>query len=285
MSRIEEGSSLATQQIDVLPPTPTTTRPSNSTTADQCGGHRGAVDDGLLVRYRSAAGTERKRLKAEIVERHIGLVRFLVRRYAGKGESYDDLVQVGMLGLLGAIDRYEPDRGVRFASFARPSILGELKRHFRDKTWAARVPRRLQELSLCISTSEAELFQELGRSPTPREVAERLGVEEDDVLEANEAAGSYSAVSIDQPLDAGGGEAGSLADLIGDADPDIEKLENLTALEPALAELTPYDRRLLQMRFFRGMVQSDIAAELGVSQMQISRQLARILARLRGSVV
>ncbi len=279
MSRIEGGPFLATQEIDVLH------TPSATPVAEVPGIARGPVDDGMLVRYRTAEGVERERLKAEIVERHIGLVRFLVRRYASKGEAYDDLVQVGMLGLLGAIDRYEPDRGVRFASFARPSILGELKRHFRDKTWAARVPRRLQELSLSISTSEAELFQDLGRSPTPAEVAARVGVEEDDVLEANEAARSYSAVSIDQPLDAGDGETGSLADLIGDSDPDMEKLENLTALEPALAELTPYDRRLLHMRFFRGMVQSDIAAELGVSQMQISRQLARILARLRGSII
>jgi RNA polymerase sigma-B factor len=247
--------------------------------------HGPGVDDSLLARYQTAQGPEREQLKSEIVESHVGLVRFLVRRYTGKGESYDDLVQVGMLGLLGAIDRYEPARGVRFATFARPSVLGELKRHFRDKTWAARVPRRLQELSLSISTAEAELFQELGRSPTPAEVAALVGVEEDDVLEANEAARSYSAVSIDQPLDAGDGETGSLADLIGDPDPEMDKLENLTALEPALAELSPYDRRLLHMRFFRGMVQSDIAAELGVSQMQISRQLARILARLRSSIV
>jgi len=189
-----------------------------------------------------------------------------------------------MLGLLGAIERYEPERGVRFASFARPSILGELKRHFRDKTWAARVPRRLQELSLSISAAEAELFQELGGSPTPLEVAVRLGATQEEVLEANEAARSYSAISIDQPLDAGDGETGSLADLIGDVDGDMEKLENLTALEPALAQLSPDDRRLLHMRFFRGMVQSDMASELGVSQMQISRQLARILARLRGFI-
>jgi RNA polymerase sigma-B factor len=236
------------------------------------------------VAYRSVPEGERRRIKAEIVERHTGLVRFLVRRYASKGEAYDDLVQVGMLGLLGAIERYEPERGVRFASFARPSILGELKRHFRDKTWAARVPRRLQELSLSISAAEAELFQELGRSPTPLEVAVRLGATQEEVLEANEAARSYSAISIDQPLDAGDGETGSLADLIGDVDGDMEKLENLTALEPALAQLSPDDRRLLHMRFFRGMVQSDMASELGVSQMQISRQLARILARLRGFI-
>jgi RNA polymerase sigma-B factor len=254
-------------------------------TVEETDGRVGAIDESLLVRYQASEGTDRERLKAEIVERHIGLVRFLVRRYASKGESYDDLVQVGMLGLLGAIDRFEADRGVRFASFARPSILGELKRHFRDKTWAARVPRRLQELSLGITTAEGELYQELGRSPTPQEVAERVGVTEEDVLEANEAARSYSAVSIDQPLDAGDGETGSLADLLGDADPDMEKLENLTALEPGLAELAPYDRCLLHMRFFRGMVQSEIAAELGVSQMQVSRQLARILGRLRSAIV
>jgi RNA polymerase sigma-B factor len=281
---------LATQELDMLQRTPPEVRrpsvvdgPEPATTGTDV--RRGAVDDGLLSRYQAAEGSERERLKTEIVERHIGLVRFLVRRYASKGEAYDDLVQVGMVGLLGAIDRYESDRGVRFASFARPSILGELKRHFRDKTWATRVPRRLQELSLGITTAEGELFQELGRSPTPEEVAERVGVSEEDVLEANEAARSYSAVSIDQPLDAGDGETGSLSDLIGGDDPDMEKLENLTALEPALAELAPYDRKLLHMRFFRGMVQSEMAAELGVSQMQVSRQLARILGRLRSSIV
>ena len=246
---------------------------------------RAHEDDSLLRAYQRASNGERARLKAQIVERHTGLVRFLVRRYAAKGEAYDDLVQVGMVGLLGAIDRYEPDRGVRFASFARPSILGELKRHFRDKTWAARVPRRLQELSLNISTAEADLFQELGRSPTAAEVAERLDCEEDEVLEANEAARSYSAVSIDQPFDQGDGDAGSLVDLIGRPDGDMEKLENLTALEPAIARLSAYDRRLLHMRFFRGMVQSDMAAELGVSQMQVSRQLTRILGRLRSLIV
>ena len=247
--------------------------------------HPSAADDALLVAFGSASGDERERLKAEIVERHIGLVRFLVRRYSGKGENHEDLVQVGMLGLLGAIDRYEPDRGVRFASFARPSILGELKRHFRDKTWATRVPRRLQELSLGVTSAEGELFQELSRSPTALEVAERLGATEEEVLEANEAARSYSAVSIDQPIDAGDGETGSLADLIGEEDGDMEKLENLTALEPAIADLTAYDRRLLHMRFFRGMVQSEMAAELGVSQMQVSRELARVLSRLRTSLL
>jgi RNA polymerase sigma-B factor len=281
---------LATQELDMLHRT--TPQVLLPVTTDAGGPvpqptdiRRSAIDDRLLARYQAAEGLERQRLKAEIVERHIGLVRFLVRRYASKGETYDDLVQVGMLGLLGAIDRYESDRGVRFASFARPSILGELKRHFRDKTWAARVPRRLQELSLSVTTAEGELFQELGRSPTPAEVAERIGAEEEDVLEANEAARSYSAVSIDQPLDAGDGETGSISDLIGDVDPDMEKLENLTALEPALAELAPYDRKLLHMRFFRGMVQSEMAAELGVSQMQVSRQLARILGRLRSFII
>ena len=281
---------MATQELDMLHRTtpqvllPVTTDAGGRVT-QPTDTRRSAVDDRLLTRYQAAEGLERERLKAEIVERHIGLVRFLVRRYASKGETYDDLVQVGMLGLLGAIDRYESERGVKFASFARPSILGELKRHFRDKTWAARVPRRLQELSLSVTTAEGELFQELGRSPTPAEVAERIGAEEEDVLEANEAARSYSAVSIDQPLDAGDGETGSLSDLIGDVDPDMEKLENLTALEPALAELTPHDRELLHMRFFRGMVQSEMAAELGVSQMQVSRQLARILGRLRSFIV
>ena len=253
-------------------------------TEDQKDGSH-AADDALLVAFQAASGGERERLKAEIVERHIGLVRFLVRRYSGKGENYEDLVQVGMLGLLGAIDRYEADRGVRFAAFARPSILGELKRHFRDKTWATRVPRRLQELSLGITSAEAELFQELGRSPTALEVAERLGATEEEVLEANEAARSYSAVSIDQPIDAGDGETGSLADLIGEEDGDLVKLENLTALEPAIADLSANDRRLLHMRFFRGMVQSEMAAELGVSQMQISRELARVLSRLRSSLL
>ncbi len=258
---------------------------SGSVTEDPEDGSPAAVDGALRVAFQAASGDEREQLKAEIVERHIGLVRFLVRRYSGKGENYDDLVQVGMLGLLGAIDRYDPDRGVRFASFARPSILGELKRHFRDKTWATRVPRRLQELSLGITSAEAELFQELGRSPTALEVAERLGATEEDVLEANEAARSYSAVSIDQPIDAGDGETGSLADLIGEVDGDLEKLENLTALEPAIADLSPHERRLLHMRFFRGMVQSEMAAELGVSQMQVSRELARVLSRLRTSLL
>jgi RNA polymerase sigma-B factor len=233
----------------------------------------------LVRAYRSSSCPhERQALKTRIVDRHTGLVYFLARRFAHKGEPLEDLVQVGMVGLLGALERFDPERGREFATFARPNIVGELKRHFRDKTWAVRVPRGLQELGLEVTAVETELLQELGRSPTAREIADRVGATEEEVLEAIEASRSHTAASLEIPIDDGGT---LLADVMGEEAKDLEQSETMMSLLPALSQLSPLERRVLHMRFFKGMVQSQIARHIGTSQMQVSRILARTLERLR----
>lgn len=236
----------------------------------------------LVRAYQRASGAERTYYREQVVARHTGLVHFLAQRFTHKGEPFDDLLQVGMVGLLGALERFDADRGVEFATFARPSIVGELKRYFRDKTWSVRVPRGLQELSLVVSATESELTQELGRSPTVTEIALRIDVSEEDILEALEASRSHNASSIDEPLDDEGGTF--LGDVLGEESPEFDKTESIVSLVPLLESLPKIEQRVLHMRFFKGMVQSDIAAEIGVSQMQVSRILARTLARLRASL-
>lgn len=250
-------------------------------------GHLEVVRDAdhLVRRYaRSSSDNEREGMRAEIVNQYTGFVRYLLRSFSNRGESDEDLVQVAMVALLAALDRFDPDRGPRFISFARPSILGELKRYFRDKTWSVRVPRSLKELSLEVVTSEGELSQELGRSPTTGELAERIGASEEKVLEAIEIARGYKALSLDRPVDRSEGDPTSLTELLGEDDTRLGKLEELATLQPAIQQLSQYDKRLLHMRFYQGMIQSDMAAELGVSQMQISRQLSRVLDHLRSHV-
>lgn len=214
----------------------------------------------------------------EVVLRFQPLAEYLARRFDGRGESHEDLVQVANIGLLNAVDRFDPDRGVPFASYAALTIVGELKRHFRDKGWAVRVPRRLQETGLRLNQALPELTQELGRSPTIGEIAHRLGVGQDEVVEAMEAAHAYRATSIDAPV----GESGlTPAESLGQDDETLELLEGWAAVGPAVRDLAPRERRVLYLRFFRDMTQSEIAREIGVSQMHVSRILAQTLARLR----
>lgn len=218
---------------------------------------------------------ERRALRDRVVEAHLPLVHHLARRYADRGEPLDDLVQVGTIGLLKAVDRFEPERGHAFASFAVPTVLGEIRRHFRDRGWAVRVPRRLQELSRTLTESRAVLAQELGRSPTVDELAQRVGVDPEQVLEALESAGAYSTVPLE--TDADDGPQSWLAE----DDTALETVENREALRPLLEELPARERRILALRFVRGMSQSQIAAEVGISQMHVSRLLSRTLAQLR----
>jgi len=223
---------------------------------------------------------ERARLRDALVEIHLPLAEHLARRFGHRGEPHDDLVQVANIGLIKAVDRFEVARGLEFSTYATPTIVGEVKRHFRDKTWAIRVPRRLQELRLAMSTATADLAQKLGRSPTVAELAERLGVGEDDVIEALEAGGAYSTV----PLDGGDDEDSpgpSLGDTLGVEEGAFETVENIASLKPLLADLPPRERRILVLRFFEGRTQSEIAAELGISQMHVSRLLSRSLGSLR----
>ncbi len=218
-----------------------------------------------------------------LVEAHLGLATHLARRFATRGEPFDELVQVARLALVGAAARYDPDRGVAFSTFATRTVLGELKRHFRDRVWAVRVPRPLQELLLAAQQTEAHLAQHLGRPPSVPELASALGVDPDQLLEAQEAAQAYRTLPLpaSEPEDSGP-EAGRSAAL---ADPAADRLfhcaEIRAGLQRALAELAPRDRRVLWLRFGEGLSQSEIARRLGVSQMQVSRILTRSLARLR----
>jgi RNA polymerase sigma-B factor len=216
----------------------------------------------------------------ELVTMHLPLVQFLARRFRDRGEPYEDLVQVGTIGLIKAVDRFDPERGVEFSTYATPTIVGEIKRHFRDKGWAIRVPRRLQELRISIAQATSELSQTSGRSPTIGELASHLGVSEDEIIEGLEGAQAYSTSSIDAPL-GDDAEAPLLADRLGGEDPGIESIEYRESLKPLLAALPSRERRILALRFFHGMTQSQIAEEVGISQMHVSRLLAKSLTTLR----
>jgi RNA polymerase sigma-B factor len=231
----------------------------------------------LLERYhrdRDAA------TRAAIVERFLPLASQLARRYAGGSEPIEDLQQVAAVGLLKAIERFEPDHGAAFTSFAVPTILGELKRHFRDRTWFVRVPRDVQELAVRLDKGAAELALEVGRPPTSAELAERLGVSVEDVLEAHEASTAHRAVSLDRPDDPDD-EDGGLGDRLGRVDPGFEQAEHAAMVQQLVADLDTRDRAILRMRFEEGLTQSEIGRAIGVSQMHVSRLLRQILARAR----
>ncbi len=216
----------------------------------------------------------------ELVQAHLGLAEHLARRFAGRGESLDDLTQVAYLALVKAADRYDDDRGFEFATFATPTVLGEIKRHFRDKGWAVRVPRQLQELRLELTKATDELTQVLHRSPSVQDLARHLSISEDEVLQGLECGRAYSAQSIDPLLDPGDDEV-PLAAVVGTVDAGMERVEDRHALRPLMDSLPERERRMIEMRFFRNMTQTEIAEELGISQMHVSRLLTRTLADLR----
>ncbi len=225
------------------------------------------------------------RARDELVTMHLPLVQFLARRFRDRGEPLDDLIQVGTIGLIKAVDRFDPDRGVELSTYATPTIVGEIKRHFRDKGWAIRVPRRLQELRMSIGQATAELSQSSGRAPTVSELATHLGITEDEVIEGLEGALAYSTTSLDSPV--GGGhddDAPVLADTLGSDVDDFAAVEYRESLRPLLAALPPREKRILVLRFFHGMTQSQIAEEIGISQMHVSRLLSRTLAQLRAGL-
>ncbi|MDQ1705296.1 MAG: polymerase sigma-B factor [Frankiaceae bacterium] len=223
---------------------------------------------------------QRQRVRDELVEMHLPLVEYLARRFRNRGEPLDDLVQVATIGLIKSVDRFDLERGVEFSTYATPTIVGEIKRHFRDKGWAIRVPRRLQELKLSLAKATSELSQKNGRAPTVAELATFLELSEEDILEGLESANAYSAVSLDAP-DAGDDDSPAVADSLGSTDDALEGVEYRESLKPLLERLPPREKKILLLRFFGNMTQSQIAAELGISQMHVSRLLARTLAQLR----
>jgi RNA polymerase sigma-B factor len=223
---------------------------------------------------------ERLRIRGELVELHLPLVEYLARRFRNRGEWLDDLTQVATIGLIKSIDRFDLERGVEFSTYATPTIVGEIKRHFRDKGWAVRVPRRLQELKLALTKAIGDLAQRLGRAPTVAELAAHLQMSEEDVLEGLESANAYSTVSLDAP-DSGDEDAPAVAESLGMVDDALEGVEYRESLKPLLERLPPREKRILLLRFFGNMTQSQIATELGISQMHVSRLLAKTLAQLR----
>jgi RNA polymerase sigma-B factor len=249
----------------------------HAATDDHAGGNGRGIDERFALYRRSGD----RRLRDDLVEEHAPLAHFLARRFANRGEPVDDLVQVALVGLLKAVERFDPGRGLQFSTFATPTILGELKRHFRDRGWAVRVPRRVQELHLQLGRIVATLGQEHGRSPTPAEVAERAGVSEEEVLEAMEAGSLYRLVSLDGPATRDDDETSELVSCLGDEDGAFEQIEHRAELDDLLGVLSDRERRIVELRFFEGMTQSEIAEQVGVSQMHVSRLLARSLEMLR----
>jgi RNA polymerase sigma-B factor len=228
--------------------------------------------------------TEWMAIREKLVEMHLPLVEHLARRFRNRGEPLDDLVQVATIGLIKSVDRFDPERGVEFSTYATPTIVGEIKRHFRDKGWAVRVPRRLQELRLSLTSATADLSQRLGRAPTVGELAEQLKLSDEEVLEGLESANAYSTLSLDVP-EQGEQDSPVVADSLGAEDEELEGVEYRESLKPLLAKLPPREKKILLLRFFGNMTQSQIADEIGISQMHVSRLLARTLAQLRDDLM
>jgi RNA polymerase sigma-B factor len=235
------------------------------------------ADRRLLVRYHEEGDLA---AREELVKRFLPLARDLALRYAYADEPFDDLLQVATLGLIKAIDRFEPSRGTKFTSYAAPTILGELKRHFRDRGWALRVPRDLQERALAVSRETEALSKSLGRSPTVREVAGALGCAAEQVLEAQEAAASYEAASLDAPTARDEEEAAPLVDMIGGEDSAYDLVESRDAIASTWKDLPDVERQVLELRFTSDLTQRDIGERIGYSQMHVSRLLRRALNRL-----
>jgi RNA polymerase sigma-B factor len=239
---------------------------------------RAREDRALFERYLQ---TKDPRMRAELVERFLPLARQLARRYQRAEEPFDDLVQVASLGLVKAIDRFDPSRDVAFSSYAVPTILGEIKRHFRDRTWSVRVPRDLQELALRVERTVAEMTRDLHRQPSVAELAARVETSEEQVLEALQAAGAYNATSFDAPRGAEAEPGETLADTVGGDEDGYDRAEERATIDQLMRSITPREREVLRLRFEEDLTQAEIGEIIGVSQMQVSRLIRQSVARLR----
>lgn len=222
--------------------------------------------------------------REKLVMSHLNLVRFIANKFKNRGEPIDDLIQVGYLGLLKAIDRFDPSRGLEFTTFATPTIMGEIKRHFRDKGWSVRVPRRLQELSAKVNQATDTLTSQLQRSPTIAEIADYLDATVDEVLEAMESSSAYSSVSLEAPSGADDDDTPSVIDRYATEDSDLAFTDDRIIIEEALASFSPRERDVIEMRFLKGMTQIEIAGKLGISQVQVSRLLRRTLKKIQDKI-
>ncbi len=230
--------------------------------------------------------TRDETLKAKIVEQHLNLVRYLASKFNNRGENLEDLVQVGCLGLIKAVSRFDPTRGNEFTTYATPTIVGEIKRHFRDKGWAIKVPRRLQEFNALVSKTTEDLTSDLGRVPTAEELAVKLKVDAEEILEAQELGQSYNLLSIDTELDNDDSRNySSLLDYLGEDDIHLDLVEDRLALHKAFAQLAPRERLLMYLRFYENRSQSEVAKVLDISQMHVSRLQAKSLKAMRASLI
>ncbi|MBR7825575.1 SigB/SigF/SigG family RNA polymerase sigma factor [Actinospica sp. MGRD01-02] len=276
---------LRVQQESDDPGAPSARAPGAAATSPGSPGREREREETMRLLRRLAAlpdsDPERARLRTQVIEDHMNYARHLARRYVRAHHAAgEDFEQVAYLGLVKAVDNFDPEYGTGFLGYATPMILGEIKRHFRDGTWAVHVPRHLQELTAAMYKAKDALRTELGREPTVRELAARLDVGEDDVVQALDAADAYRTASLDRPVGEGEGSA-SLGELLGSEDPGFEHAVNHEVLRGLMAELSERDKKILLMRYFRGMTQHEIGAVIGTSQMQVSRLLTKIIARLR----
>lgn len=222
------------------------------------------------------------KLRDDLVVTHLNLVRYLAVRFSNRGESIDDLIQVGTVGLIKAIDRFDTERGVEFTTYATPTIIGEIKRHFRDKGWAVKVPRRLQELNLAVNRAVESISIELGRAATVADLASRLGATSEEIIEAQELGQAYNVLSLDTELTPeGDARSAKLLDYVGAADAELDLFEDKANLESAFHVLDPRERIIVYLRFYENVSQTEIAKRLNVSQMHVSRLQARALAKLK----
>jgi RNA polymerase sigma-B factor len=240
------------------------------------------VDDKILLRRYHVDGDLQAR--EQLIEQYMSLVRSLARRYSYRGEQLEDLVQIGSIGLIKAIDRFDLERRVELTTYATPNIIGEIKRHFRDKGWSVRVPRGLQELNVQLSRLVEQLTVQLGRSPTIPELAKAAGVEEEEVLEALESGRAYTSLSLS--VGGGGGDDDDLDPLesLGTEEHQYEVSEDRALLAPGFKALDQRERQILQLRFFEGLTQSQIAQQVGISQMHVSRLIRRSLEKIRETI-
>lgn len=239
------------------------------------------TDRELLRRYHHDGDVE---ARERLIEQYLPLVRSLARRYSYRGEQLEDLVQVGCIGLIKAIDRFDVDRGVELTTYATPNIIGEIKRHFRDKGWSIRVPRGLQELNVKLSKLIEELTVQLERSPTIPELAKAANVEEEEVLEALETGQAYSTLSLSAPSSGDDNEDLDPLESLGELEPEYEVSEDRAVLAPGLRVLDERERKILHLRFYDGLTQSQIAQQVGISQMHVSRLIRRSLERMRAEI-
>jgi RNA polymerase sigma-B factor len=253
----------------------------NLTDAQACTLTADAPDDDLFRALATAEAEEKERIQEILVRRYDGLVRWLAGRYAGRAVETDELCQVGYVGLVLAIQRFDPDRGYDFVSFAKPTVQGEIRRYFRDKRRWIRLPRRLQETKAVLRDASETLTHELGRSPTVDELAARLSVSSELVLEAMTADDAFAPTSLDAAVGSDGDETYTIADTLGEEDSAINLMVDCETVRPLIGALPPREQRILHLRFFADKTQAEIGQELGISQMHVSRLLARTLATLR----